>query len=1629
MSISEKVLDAIQILADNSVKRADYDRTIQAKILSCEDATIGKYRCRYQDAVFYAYSNNTDITYSDNALVYVLVPGNDFNKEKTILGTTKKLGINYITQAEGDQAYDIIGTNGIESSQTFYLDTNYEYEYSIYEAEGEKSIELDTQAIEKYIKESSSIIVGAAIKTSIKAERQLRGHYGIVYNLKFIDNATGKETIRSYTIDEDNMVGNPYRLLYPIRQYQIFDIDGPNFVRVESIKIFCKSFPNSVPLENNTELHPDIEISQLQLNGACRMSESQINGIAISFYTPQGTFFPPGTKGGNKLITAQVRVKGKLVSTDQKIPFYWGKENVGVTPSNPYYNKYLGRGWKCINSKQELDSETFEWIPGKNTYVMNFGEATAKDNWLKVAIVYDGNVISKKINIQNLTDKTYPIIESNDGTKFYYDVGHPTLTVKIMQKKDGVVSQIKDISQFQYYWAYEDNTGNLIELPQIFGTKDNPSPNDEYNQAVSDLNELTNDIQKNANAENIRTLNETIKKYDFIQRVEKNQIHDVQIRNITSFGTFKCSVFSGELYIGTAQITLTNTLDGEGLYSLVINNGSAVYQYNENGVAPNNKTLDNPQQIPALTFTVYDNQGKPLDSNMIVNDSKCKVRWKVPLGNDTLLVDNMPVIENDPNRIKTESYVYYDKAETLSYGIANKYDIKKQNNQIQLTVDYKGLNLIARTNFTFAKQGEPGTNGTEYIVKIIPNTTMNNPPLWPMITKNIKDQDYWLNYGVGSSASSTKIGINVEIGGNPFKAQLWQNGELIWQGFKVENNYEGIQPDLVHWEVLKNVYKQGLEDYSALKITSQGKVTYLGEKPSGTLETDILKITGANIIKCSITYGGRGKTYYGTLPVTTAQVLNKNYYRIGLRNFTGFRHVLYTSDGINPQYDNSHPFEFYCEELIKKEGTEIQTWEDISNVEGNHKIIYDFSAIGKYQSYDETYTSTNANLLTILGEAYRKGLTPNQCPARPAARYDGQCVNVAICCKMSHQNGQIIGKIKVPIHYLLNKFGLSHINDWDGNSIQINNDGGYILSPQMGAGVKNKQNQFTGVLMGEVITPNKKESDIGLLGYANGDRTFFLNSKNGSAIFGKTNKGQITIDPVADRGVIYSGNFWKADNYNQNGLPKKYNYRNFPDEEERNKEGFNQNDEKYFEPDEKYINKEGLIIDLTTPEIYFGTGNFYVTKDGYIHAKGGGNIAGWQIKDTALQSKSGGITLDSSGKVYSGTHSSLTKTSDGFYLAADGLSIGHQVKIEKDGIMYLGKNAVSQAYDNYWTIDGSDAGSYISFGKLVKLPKMNGNKVERDEKQNIIYENYNQWFPATPWGGKNPDNERLLDSGADASKGQVNDPRGKTIYLGTDGISLGKRFSVSPSGELIAYSGTIGGWTIDSSKIYAESIQLNSDGSMKGGYAKAILNKDKPDETTNTQWSISNQGVASFNYIQANSGGKIGGWTIEPGTLTGTSNGGNKIILDANGGTIKAVNSNGAALWSIGRGGTASFNHNFYLSGTGKIQDGGSLSGGGIGMGSGAYIKPATVVTSPGGSQTLGGYIKTLITDNLTVNHSFRYKNDWVSWNHISYVSGIQYKNNTLYWTTNQRYILSTDGSSSWDNNTGVIAPSSEPHS
>ena len=1492
MSISDKVLDAIELLATNSVEKAGYDKTIQAQIVSCEDATIGKYRCRYQDAIIYAYASNSDVTFNNGAYVYILVPGSDMKKEKTILGTTKKLGINYISQAEGDQAYDIIGNNCITSSNKFYLDSiNKDYKYTLYKYGSPSEVKLDVTALNQYIKQSSSLIVGVIFKTAIPPERQYRGHYGITYNLRFLDNTSNKEVIRSYTVDEDNMVDNPYRLIYDTRQYQIFNIDGPNFIRVESIEIFSKDFPDATGTITGTKLTSgDIEITTLELSGAVRMSESETSGVAISFYTPQGTFFTDSsTSASYKTITAQVRIKGKLASAAQKIPFYWGTENVGISPSSEYYNKYLGRGWKCLNSKNVVQTGTsttdpvIEWIPGKDTYILKFDAATARDNKLKVAIVYDGSVVTKEINIQNLGAKIPVLtIESTGGTKFYYDIGHPTLTCKVNSGEP---------SNYKYYWAYESNTGIFSELPVT------TDANTRYAAAVKTLNDLKTTIANgtkfaNAEATNLNNAETAVKAFDFIQRVEGNKVYDVQINNITSFGTFKCSVYNDkDTYLGTTSLTLTNTLDGEDLYSLVINNGSAVFQYNENGVAPNSKSLDVQQEIQGLSFTVYDNLGQPIDSDIIANTKNCKIRWQFPIKESMLVNQKENGLSSGMDA--TQTYEYYDNKTNLVYGIAQKYDIKKQRNQIKLTVDYKGMNLTAETEFTFAKQGEPGTNGTEYLVKLVPNTRMDNSPLWPMITK--AGSSYILNYGLNSTAQETTIGAGT--GYQLFKAQLWHSGELVWEGMTASTAaQDGVtKPSLVHWEMLRNKYNSSASDASAFNITNaeSGYIAYSGDHLASAIETPL-----ANIVKCSITW--QGKLYYGTIPITTAWTISDNY-RVNLKDYTGFRYAIYTSDGMTPQYDSSHPFEFICKEKING------TWEDVSMVSGSHAVTYTPTAVGNYLSTKDG-SATNSNLLEILTTpVYRDGCTKNQWKARPASRYDGVCVNVAICC-IYRQNGVIVGRINVPVHHLLNKYGMANINEWDGNSVQIDNEGGFILSPQMGAGHKESDNSFTGVLMGETRLPSKQTPQTGLLGYNAGTRTFFLNSKNGSASFGRSDQGQIVIDPSTKqrKAMIYSGNFWKEYNSDgdYDGLPKNYIYRN----------------DKY-QPTSN-ANKAGLLIDLTTPEIFFGTGNFYVTKEGYIHAAAGGDIGGWKIDKHSLYSNiaagSGRITLDAGtyneetntvtgpGKIYSHNHNSLTNTGTGFYLSYDGLSFGSKVKITNTGQMYLGTGAVAGT-GKHWTIDGDSSKSYIAYG-------------------------------GTSWSEANNDNDTTAK-----------------IYLGTDGISLGTRFSVSPQGQLKAYSGQIGGWNINKTKLSAGNIELNSNGSMKGG-------------SGNFTWSIAPTGQATFNHIIANNGGSIGGWAIGSTYLRGGT-----LTLN-NSGAVSGSN------WSVSANGLAHFSkiygqvaNNYTFKGGGTTITG----GGGTSLGHGS----TSITGGPHGTQSLPNYVKSLTVDALNVAHSFTFQGRNVKWN------------------------------------------------
>ena len=107
-----------------------------------------------------------------------------------------------------------------------------------------------------------------------------------------------------------------------------------------------------------------------------------------------------------------------------------------------------------------------------------------------------------------------------------------------------------------------------------------------------------------------------------------------------------------------------------------------------------------------------------------------------------------------------------------------------------------------------------------------------------------------------------------------------------------------------------------------------------------------------------------------------------------------------------------------------------------------------------------------------------------------------------------------------PLVFLQNQYPSALLNNWDGELI-IDNAGNYILSAMLGAGSKNSNNQFTGVLIGEMGNTKSdiKVKETGLFGYHEGAQSFGFNT-DGTAFIGKSGQGRIEF--YGDKGVIKS---------------------------------------------------------------------------------------------------------------------------------------------------------------------------------------------------------------------------------------------------------------------------------------------------------------------------------------------------------------------------------------------------------------------------------------------------------------------------------------------------------------------------
>lgn len=1436
------IIDAIETIVDNAVANAGYDKTIKATIVECVDQTIGKFKVKYQDSVFFAYATSSEVTYTRGAEVYILIPGNDTSRDKTILGTVKKLGADYAVTPEGDEAFEPVGNNILHSSSTFelcsYKTTYKTTEKILYQRGGSNNqISLDETAATRYFTKSSALICGAIFKTTIPGQQQYRGNYGISFELMFTDNATGKDVLRNYVLDVNQMTGNPYSIKNETRQYGVFDIDGANFQYVNKISLFCYDFPYQEDNQPN-----DIFIKDIDFCGAVPMGSEALSGCALTFITPQGIYFDnTDEETASRDLQAQVRVKGKVIDKNsQMLEYYWFRENIGVTEQHIKYHKYAGAGWECLNEYSMIDlaAKRLSWNTSANHYVVNknivgdniiyvdtksqmtdttknyvvltdghwykYGlvitdkgevyqwidkgfyhpSATAKNTKYKCVVVYNENtVISKEIEIINYASNINITIESDAGTKFYYDIGRPTIAVKV----NGT-----ERNDLTYMWAEVDNNNNFTSLPETTAL------NSDYNTTKSNYDTLVAQINAEtemaaANQSTLDNYSNHLKEYETIQRVEKGRIYKIDVSQITNFKTFKVSVFSNGIYQGTASIVLTNSYEKENGYTLNIDGGVQVFNYNAAGISPTHESALNPLTIVPLAISLYDNLGNKISDDVL---RTCDIKWTIPKKNTMLSVNNSvysgyKVAETDESI--TYGRVNGDVLLGLSYDIVNKYNIRNSNNDIKLSVNYKGMVLETTTNFTFTKDGEPGTNGTEFVIKLVPNTR-DNKVLENLIVVN------------GSPTFDRPEGQS----NNWVRAQLWHNGERIFNGIQSDISEENKPVTLV-WSILKNTYSSSISDNSSFNIN----------KTTGVISGYAFSLDHpANIIQCELLYDK--VKYYGTIPVITA-IANSGY-NIKLKDGSGFKFATYSADGRKASYDNTNPFELIVTEQING------YTEDISRLTGSYAVDYTWNTYGQYWGENSETHQMDWIAANHLIETTRTGLERNQKDYKPSDAYDDESVNNAIGCIIKRDDVEL-AKIHIPIHLLLNRFGNSAINDWNGNSVQIDEEGGTILSPQVGAGTKDSNNRFTGIVMGAAKEANATKAAVGMFGYDRGQRTLFLNAENGAAIFGKLGSdkgsGQIIIDPTQDKALLYSYDFWKPNLYQENGLVNSSAY------------AYNSTNNKYAGQNDK-----GMLIDLTTPRIIFGSGNFRVDPDGHIHAKGGGDIAGWYMDDHNLWS--GNTNKDNAATIRFGNEN-FTRTINGDSRSNLRLALGQKFAVSSDGTMYAGDAKIGTG-TNKITIgksSGDNAQSALYSGsKSSFVAAANGFYIGNDGIALGTYDSNKgtspfqvnssgQLFSRSGYIGGYAISDNTLIGGSGSNCVGMSSKSGVQWAFWAGSETAGNApFHVGHNGALYATKGEIGGWTIGEHQLSGGKMKINDEGSISGNH-----------------WGITKDGYATFSDV------------------------------------------------------------------------------------------------------------------------------------------------------------------------------------
>ena len=644
---------------------------------------------------------------------------------------------------------------------------------------------------------------------------------------------------------------------------------------------------------------------------------------------------------------------------------------------------------------------------------------------------------------------------------------------------------------------------------------------------------------------------------------------------------------------------------------------------------------------------------------------------------------------------------------------------------------------------------------------------------------------------------------------------------------KINEDDNGDLPLSVHLfnfngEPVENNYKPKLEwigptSYDAVGDTNSIIISQL--KNQSKFHCGILKVTKTvNIIT------KKDKTKLIDLsvlyPVPWGERIDKNNFS-STYYIDGPTTIVYDSQGKNPVFDKKS----------------YRIYDGLEDIEITKNITWH---IKYYNSLNEEININSDEYLFY--NKYMPSLTDNNM-LQPSNIYISNCDCYPVVYAVLNGTDILWAQ---PLVIMQNRYPSPMLNAWDGE-FEINEEAGTILSTMVGAGKKEDDNSFSGVLIGEVSIAQAEvgkndvfstnHDGLGLYGFHHGAQSFGFNI-DGTVFIGKSGGGRISFD--GNNGFIYSANWLKyfkdnnKDPFNnsngiiglnpgqdgmaidlQNGHIDAYNFKLTSSGIQLNSNPNNNENYVWIGDNENYIkytkiienDNEYLKFNLVSPgmrlnsnpknnENYLQIGNPQEKGSPYITYDKNGDlkinvsnliISGEDIKQYIAEE----ITTDNVFKALDGNVTGLIITGGSAYIQATYL----RILDKNDKQLLLADGTKNQVEIAGWQVTNTSLIKNTDlFGITIKAPNSYGGPGNNGANDFIVLEN------KKPKDGEEPYPFVVTSNGTlRATKAEIT---GVIHAKGGDFINCTIEESCTVKGVLNCNKGNLGDWQISSVGLY-----------------------------------------------------------------------------------------------------------------------------------------------------------------------------------------------------------------------------------